>query len=360
MSDEITAYGGFDRMKFSVIVPVYNVEKYVRKCLLSILNQTCQDFEIIVVNDGATDRSMFVVNEIMEQYTDKIKVINQENKGLGGARNTGVRLAAGQYLVFIDSDDYIKDTMLEILSKCINKKNYDMIVFNAYEDYDEGSWIKDYDMCEGFSGEMTVEQEHKILLIPPAAWNKVYRREFFLKTGLCYPEKTLYEDAAITKNLLERAESILFCNENLYYYVQRSGSIMHSKISEKMKDIMKVNTLMMTEFKSEDVFEKYYKEIEYIAARPVLLIILKNILTLDYKNEIGRELVDYVKKNFPGYLENQYLNEQDRMQCTLLWNYEFKQYYKRYCRKSKIVQSVKVLIPRKIQTIYRKVRHSLT
>lgn len=117
-------------MKFSIVVPVYNVEKYLKKCLDSIFEQQFEDYEVIAVDDGSTDKSNNILNEYIQKST-KLKVIHQENKGLGGARNTGIENARGEYLVFLDSDDYIDSKMLMVLNDYLEKYNLDILAFDC-------------------------------------------------------------------------------------------------------------------------------------------------------------------------------------------------------------------------------------
>lgn len=343
-------------MRFSIIVPVYNVENYVGKCINSILTQTYQDFELIIVNDGSTDNSATIINDYGTDFSDKITIINQENKGPGGARNTGIEYAHGEYLVFIDGDDYIENTMLCVLDNYINEKAYDIIIFNAYRVYGKDNKVEKYDLCEGLSGELTVKNNHKILLIPPAPWNKIYKREFFINTHIRYPERMLYEDLAITRNLMEKAGSIFFFDKNLYYYVQRNESTMHMKISDRMKDIMKANTIMINDFRKRGIYEQYYEELEYIAVRSVLIVILKNILIYDYKNKMGNEFVDFVNENFPNCLNNKYFSEKEKKECSMLMRYQFKKYYIKYCQKDRMKLIIKRMVPKQVIKIYRKLR----
>ena len=119
-------------MKISVIVPVYNVEDYLEKCLTSIVEQNFQDYEIIIVNDGTTDNSEKIIENFIEKYSEKIIYIKQENKGLGGARNTGICHAKGEYLMFVDSDDYIAPNMLQVAYDKILSERADLLIFDFY------------------------------------------------------------------------------------------------------------------------------------------------------------------------------------------------------------------------------------
>ena len=132
-------------MKYSVIIPVYNVEKYLEKCLLSVLNQTFQDFQMIIVIDGATDGSEAIARRIKKEHPQAdIQIIVQKNKGLGGARNTGMEYATGDYWLFIDSDDYLAENALEVLDRVTKDDKYDMIYFNSYVVNEQGKVLQIY------------------------------------------------------------------------------------------------------------------------------------------------------------------------------------------------------------------------
>lgn len=121
------------RMKYSFIVPIYNVENYLKKCIDSLLAQTYGSFEIILVDDGSTDSSGAIADEYAEKYSEIIQVIHQVNTGQGGARNTGITVASGDYLLMVDSDDYVSENMLEILDGYLEKYNCDILIFNYIE-----------------------------------------------------------------------------------------------------------------------------------------------------------------------------------------------------------------------------------
>ena len=130
-------------MKFSVLIPVYNVDSYLKKCLDSIINQDFDDYEIIIVDDGSTDKSSALCDEYMEYYSDKITVIHKKNEGLMLARRDAIRLAKGDYFIFVDSDDYVSNSLFSTLNEAIEKTDADMVIYNYCKFYDS-----DYDYRE--------------------------------------------------------------------------------------------------------------------------------------------------------------------------------------------------------------------
>lgn len=216
--------------KISVIVPVYNVEKYLDKCIDSIVNQTYKNLEIILVDDGSPDNCPQMCDAWAEKDS-RIKVIHKSNGGLSSARNAGLDVSTGQYIVFVDSDDYISSLYCEKLYKALIDNSADLSICGVkkiYPDSKDGevSNIQDenltqdefFDKMEGFCGWCWV-----------VAWNKLYSRKLF--SEIRYPEGKLYEDDWIIHDIIYNCKKISTVSEALYYYVQRENSIISGKYS---------------------------------------------------------------------------------------------------------------------------------
>lgn len=211
----------------SVIIPVYNVSLYLKRCLDSVVNQTYHNLEIILVNDGSTDNS----REICEEYAKRDKriiVIHQDNKGLSEARNAGINIATGLYISFIDSDDYISKYFIEILLESAKSEKSDIVVCcfkkGNNEDYkfpiDEKPRIE-----KTLSAEEGLQQWHSNHKdVETVAWNKLYSAKLF-KDGIRYPAGKYFEDVVTTHLLVQNANKITFILNELYYYFQRNTSI---------------------------------------------------------------------------------------------------------------------------------------
>lgn len=226
----------------SIIVPVYNVEKYLEKCIESIINQTYRNIEIILVDDGSKDNS----GNICDKYAEKdsrIKVIHKKNGGLSDARNSGLEVAKGKYVGFVDSDDFIAKDMYEYLFKlmknndaCISVCNYEKKWENISKKNEEKNFVKDYDIVLNSSEALKYIVDDKIL--KSYAWNKLYKIELF--QDVRYPLGLNMEDIATTYKLIYNSKKIVIGNEIKYYYVQRKGSILNSKKSKYYIDYFKV------------------------------------------------------------------------------------------------------------------------
>lgn len=214
--------------KISVIVPVYNVEKYLNKCIDSIINQTYKNLEIILVDDGSTDSS----GEICNQYAkkdDRIKVIHKVNGGLSDARNKGIEVATGEYISFIDSDDYIVENMYEKLISDMTKYNADMVMCRLIDCY---GTIPELDKNENVKL-LDVEESIKIVLeaqiTSVTVVNKLYNKKIF--NELKFPKGKTSEDAYIMIDIIMKCKKIVLDMSQLYYYIHRESSITTGKFN---------------------------------------------------------------------------------------------------------------------------------
>lgn len=221
-------------MKYSIIVPAYNTEKYIDKCLKSIFSNTYKNFEVIIVNDGSTDKTEDIINKYIKKY-DNIIYIKQKNMGLSLARNNGVKKATGDYLLFIDSDDYVEKNLLENINKNIDDLDvlrYQLnIVFNdKIIPYEE----KEFNVTDGIDA---FEKIVKYKFIEMAALY-VINRKYYLDNNFMFEKDVYHEDYGLLPLVIATAKKVKSINYLGYNYVQRDGSIMSSNDIEKMKKKM--------------------------------------------------------------------------------------------------------------------------
>lgn len=213
-------------LKLSIIVPVYNVENYLPRCLDSILAQTMKDFEVICVNDGSKDSSLSILQDYATK-DNRIKIVDQENQGLGCARNAGIERAVGEYLGFVDSDDFIAPEMYEELIKKADKNNSDIVLSNVYLYYTNSggtSVFRDEQFYEAMSrAEVFNAFEHPKIYQFIGVWDRIYRRSFIETNHLRNPEKRIYEDVLFTVQTLTYAKRISVVNSPFYYYRKNTG-----------------------------------------------------------------------------------------------------------------------------------------
>lgn len=227
-------------MKLSIIIPVYNVEKYVGRCLKSCLDQDFDDYEIVIVNDGTPDNSMNVVKDIALRHPN-VRIINRPNGGLSAARNTGLADAKGDYVWFVDSDDRIETNCIGQLVNKAEKDQLDVLCFGLKLEYPDGNCmvrnIKHELDGKVYKGEDFICRVE----MPPAAWAAIYRRAFLIRNTLKFYEGILHEDQEFTPRAYCLADRISYVNRLLYYYNQRAGSIMKSTRNVKRcRDLLSV------------------------------------------------------------------------------------------------------------------------
>ncbi len=221
--------------KISVIVPVYNVEQYLDKCVQSIVTQTYKNLEIILVDDGSTDNSGAICDEWAKKDS-RIVVIHKENGGLSDARNAGVLAASGEYIGFIDSDDYIEPVMYEKLYSLISVNDADMALCGVQRKNENGETFSPFSTRQigKFQGEEifnTVDFNNPYYII---AWNKLYKRNLVLK--IQFPKGRLHEDEFTAHRFYGECKKIVCCDTPLYHYLKRMGSIMRNGYSVKNLD----------------------------------------------------------------------------------------------------------------------------
>lgn len=237
-------------MLISVIVPVYNVEKYLTDCVASILNQTYRDFELILVDDGSTDSSGTLCDSLA-QADSRVRVIHQENGGLSQARNAGIEAAQGEYLTFIDSDDWVDDTYLEYLHSLTEGGIYKLSICSQTNHFPNGR-----QECLGWeeSEILTAEQCMQAIFyrsgVDVTACAKLYHRSLF--RSVRFPVGKLFEDAGTTYRLILQCDKIACGHRSQYHYVLRKGSIVQGRFNPHKLDLIE-----MTDKMAADTVEQY-------------------------------------------------------------------------------------------------------
>mgnify|MGYP004457952755 CR=1 FL=1 len=288
------------KYKVSVIIPVYGVEKYIGKCLDSLVNQTLKDIEIIVVNDGTKDNSQKIIDKYAKKYKN-IKALIKENGGQGSARNYGLELATGEYIGYVDGDDYVEYDMYEKLYNKAKENDLDVVIcgnYNVSEDYKN----KTTDL------EFTKFDDNFInaLLGKKAVWNKIYKRNIIGKTT--FRSKVWYEDFDFSIKVLTNAKKIDYVNEPLYDYLIREGSTMNNSNVDRNLEIL----LAFDEIIKNKKYDKYREIIEFLAIDHIYISTIVRIINADVdknkKKEVIDKLINYMNNNFPNFEKNKYIN----------------------------------------------------
>ena len=294
----------------SVIVPVYNVEKYIRKCIDSIIQQTYENLQIILVDDGSSDSS----GKICDEYaiSDKrIMALHKKNGGTASARNLGIESSEGDYIAFIDSDDYIEKDMIEVLYRSLDHANADISIC-GYSYIDESGRYLEESGNVSFPDEVITDTKvafghfldgHAEYYV--VVWNKLYRKEIW--KNLRFPEDRICEDAYVAHHIISRCKTIIYVNSILYFYVQRDSSKMSRSSDELLfrytKDALYAYIDRIVYFENHSYHEFAIQEYER-----TIMFLVQNIGGCKTKYERGKykQILDDFEKCILLYLPEKY------------------------------------------------------
>lgn len=278
-------------INISIIIAVYNVSKYLNKCLDSVIKQKGDDIEIIIVNDGSTDNSLNIC-KLYEKKDRRIKIITEKNKGLSAVRNIGFKNSKGKYIWHIDGDDYLDDNSVDIIRNYIDK--YDIIFFDfLYFDEKSGNRIKMID------SKKYDNKESRYILSHPVIWNKVFKRELF--EGELFPENCTYNDIYLIPSLVSKTKKIIYLNKCLYNYVYRSNSLSNSRIYN-LKDMLFCLNNNKGRLEKEYPMEVECLFINYLLFIPMIKLVKEKAkFNPKCNNKILKEI-------YPKYYKNKYWN----------------------------------------------------
>lgn len=289
--------------KVSIIVPFYNVERYIEKCLETLVNQTLEDIEIILVNDGSKDKSIEIVNKFLEKYPEKLVYFEKENGGLSDARNYAIPYAKGEYIAFLDSDDYVEKDMYEKMYQLAKEENSDMVECDFYWEYPEKTKI---DTGAIYNGKKEMLEKVRVV-----AWNKLIKREILEKAKIEFPKGYRYEDVEFTYKLIPYLEKVSFLKKPCIHYIQRENSISNSQ-NERTKEIFDVLDHVIRYYKEKGIYDEYKEEIEYIYTRYLLCSSLLRMVKIEDK-KIREELLNKtwinLNEKFPNWKKNKILRK---------------------------------------------------
>ena len=275
-----------EKALISIIIPVYKVEKYLEKCIQSLINQTYENLQIILVDDGSPDNC----GKICDEYAQKdhrIEVIHKSNGGLSDARNKGLEIAKGEYIGFIDSDDYIESDMYEVLYNLLKQYNADVSICNFYTVSQGKIAIKNAE--NGIKEYNRIEILKEVLLdnnIQSYAWNKLYKKELF--DEIKYPVGKKYEDIGTTFYLLEKCNKVVVTGKPEYYYINRQDSIVNNVTETTITDYIE---LIMQRY---DYIEENIKELSSYNKDYLKRILKTAEQDIKNLNEVG----DYTKRKY--------------------------------------------------------------
>lgn len=292
-------------IKISVIVPVYNMEIRLKKCIDSLVNQTLKDIELIIVNDGSKDNSLKIIKEYQKTHNN-IKIIDKKNGGIGAARNDGIKIATGEYIAFVDSDDYIELDMFEKMYKTIKKEKACIVVCN-YKTFNEMDNNIIYNNIVAETNITTFDKNPEMLnKIHYMPWNKLYKKELFDKTK--YPINVKYEDLNTIIKVFAKAKKIVPVNDYLYnYLLNPTGETL--TVNKKILDILIILEDIVVFFNNKKS-KVFHNQLQLLCVNKVIHYII-----LSYNLENKNDSIQFVKmalkflnKNFKGWRINNLKN----------------------------------------------------
>ena len=313
--------------KVSVIIPVYNTEQYLEACLDSVFAQTLKELEVILVNDGSTDASLSIMEKYRANYPDRVKLISKENGGQATARNVAIPLCTGEYIGFVDSDDYIEPEMYERMYQKAKEADADYVEcdyvnvkVNAAGETeriaDYGSRVREYTSKED-------------MFIDPmlAPWNKIYRRTLLQESEVRFPEGYIYEDTAFCLKAISIVNRFAFVPGKYVVHYFRGGSTMNINKSKRVSNIFPVLKDVITFYQNRELFQIYYPELEYEIVKILLcssLIRISEIPDKRLRKQNCKETWTMISEYFPKYKKNKYLKQKGMknlyMKCVYGWN----------------------------------------
>lgn len=248
----------------TVIVPIYNTEKHIDKCLASIRNQTMQEIEIICVDDCSPDDSYLIVEKHIEEDPRITLLHHKKNMGLGGARNTAIRAARSDYIASVDSDDYIHPNMMERLWAETEEGKYDIVCCGFDNVDEEGSLLSR--QAPPYKEIVNINNSINIFSnVSPSFCNKLWRKSLYTENNIFFPVREYYEDMATTPRILAKSKYIKIIEDSLYYYYARSNSITNSYSSRHLLDYFKVFEIILDFLNENKLIERYRDDfLEYV------------------------------------------------------------------------------------------------
>ncbi len=289
--------------KVSVVIPIYNVEQQLEKCLESLVCQTIDEYEMICVNDGSTDKSPIILERFAEKYPNKVKVVSQKNGGISRARNIALDQAIGEYIMFVDSDDFVEPNFIERALQEAEKTKADIVTFGYYQ-YFEDTQVSEKQVFEEREGIFSLEENKQFLTkINNAGWNKLIRRQLIEENQLRFEPDMRYEDFIFMMKALLLSTSICVIHEPLYHYrADRLGN--ESTTNDKrMYDLINQSKTFLQWVKDKDLYSKYEEVLTIVIIRNCISC-LRKVIGANNRQFVMEYIdfhFDFINRELPGY-----------------------------------------------------------
>jgi len=297
-------------IKVSIIVPVYNTAKFLRKCLDSLVNQTLSEIEIIIIDDGSTDGTPFIIEQYTNQYPGIIKRFTKKNGGAASARNLGIRKSNGEFIGFVDSDDYVNTQMYEIMYRKAVAADADMIECNYRHIKLQKNKEKE---ISTYSHVRKCDNQKEMFLNPLVSpWNKLYRTEILKNSKVEFPEGYIFEDTSFYVKVIPYLRKTEFVDNILVTHILREDSVMTSSHFKKNGDIFPVLQDAITWFFETNYYDTYKMELEYFCIKILLCSSLERISRVNdrnIRNQLIIRTLNMINDNFSEYRNNPYFKQ---------------------------------------------------
>jgi glycosyltransferase involved in cell wall biosynthesis len=290
-------------MKISVIVPVYNVENYLEKCLNSLVNQTLEEIEILVINDGSTDGSQKIIDDFQRKFPQKIKAFSKENGGLSDARNFGIDRATGEFLAFVDSDDSVSEVMMEEMYHLAIKNKAELVICNLQKVDENGNVTQKLTQIPNLSEKIDLEKNFSVFSdISYFACNKIFKRELF--EGKRFQKGMHFEDIELIPQILLQCKTLAKTDAYHYQYLERSNSISKSH-TERGLDILKAVEHVEIAFENSAYSnkKKELKGFQILEGVYTFLAYLAYVKDEEVYDKMSSELQRFIKKRDISFKE---------------------------------------------------------
>lgn len=296
-----------EQIKVSVVVPVFNTEKYLKKCLDSLVNQTLSEVEIVAVNDGSPDNSKAILEEYKAKYPERFQVFHKENGGQASARNLAFAACRGEFIGFLDSDDFVRPEMFEKLYSKAIETGADYVAC-GYTDVtvEDG---KEIILKEYVASKPAHEPRDMFFGALASPFLHLYRRELIVDNHITFPEGVIYEDTAFYLNIIPHIKHSEVIEEALAYRLRHSNSTMTTFKKEKVANIFRVMKVSIDYYKEIGAYERFAKELEYFTVRVLLCSSMQRISMVkgfSPARELQRQTLQFIGEHFPRYRENTY------------------------------------------------------
>lgn len=301
-----------DKTLVSIIVPVYNIQDYICKCLESLARQNYENIEIIIVDDGSTDKSSKICDEFVKKEK-RARVYHKKNGGLSDARNFGIKKSNGKIIALVDGDDYVEKGYIKSMIEVLESTDADVVVCGFNNEIPKSAIMVGKEATK----KLLIGQEN----IDMVAWNKLYKKELFIKEKIWYPTKMKHEDALTTYKLFSKAKVVAYLNKSLYHYVEREKSI--------MAEVRTVDRLKIRELAAKEAIDYFNNDIDMKNAAKISLLLAKYaFIDAAVRGEIDNEYytknIEWVKNNKNSFKGNKYLTKKLKLYNFLVLIHSYK------------------------------------